>query len=765
MRASAARACPSSFPHQRRSRATPSRWRTLAIVVATSAAWPLQAMAQQGPAEPSSANSIVSSQLDPVTVTAQRRTENYKDVPISATVITPEQLETISTSGQDIRVLAGKVPSLNIESSNGRSFPRLYIRGYGNTDFNTYASQPVSLVYDDVVQENAILKGFPIFDLENVEVLRGPQGSLFGRNTPAGVVKFNSVRPTLGATDGYATASIGQRVTANIEAAQSFALSPEWALRASILGEHRNDWVQVRSNDPTNLYNGNKTEGYDDGAARLQLLYQPNAMFNALFNVHARSLSGSARVFRANIIKKGTDDLVDGFNIDAISSNGLNQQNLRTNGASANLTWKFGDYALHSITGYESINGYFTRGDIDGGDRTNTPFPVETAGAVTDHKQLTQELRLSSEYAGPFGWQAGLYYFFEDLTAASYGYNSSTAAQTSYATTSQKNSAYAAFASATYDLTDRINTRVGVRYTDDQKTFTKRLGFTDPGATKNSGNKVTGDIAATYRLDPDVSLYARVASGFRGASFGSPTSGQQLTSARPETNTSYEVGVKADLLNKRARASFDVYHFDVKDQQLTAVGGTSNIVQLINAKKSTGDGAELNFEALLTDRFRVSVGGSYNKTEIKDPSLSVAGCGSGCNVTNTPVLDAAGNRTGFFYINGNSLPQAPKVIVYATARYTYPMGNGDDLSLSTDLSYRTKINLFLYESTEFTGKSLFEGGLRLAYRWGDGRYEAAAFCRNCTNQIRVNGAIDFNNLEGFVNDPRTVGVQFRVNWL
>ncbi|MDQ9335642.1 Plug domain-containing protein, partial [Escherichia coli] len=77
-----------------------------------------------------------------------------------------------------------------------------YIRGYGNTDFNTYASQPVSLVYDDVVQENAFLKGFPIFDLEGLEVLRGPQGTLFGRNTPAGVVKFNSVKPTIGANDG-----------------------------------------------------------------------------------------------------------------------------------------------------------------------------------------------------------------------------------------------------------------------------------------------------------------------------------------------------------------------------------------------------------------------------------------------------------------------------------------------------------------------------------------------------------------------------------
>src|SRR5580704_8521121 len=90
-----------------------------------------------------------------------------------------------------------------IESSDGRTFPRFYIRGYGNTDFSTFASQPVELVYDDVVPENPILKGFPAFDMADVEVLRGPQGTLFGRNSPAGVVKFQSVKPTLNDDSGY----------------------------------------------------------------------------------------------------------------------------------------------------------------------------------------------------------------------------------------------------------------------------------------------------------------------------------------------------------------------------------------------------------------------------------------------------------------------------------------------------------------------------------------------------------------------------------
>jgi iron complex outermembrane recepter protein len=142
-----------------------------------------------------SAQQATGGQLQTITVTAERRLENIRDVPSAVTALQGETLEMLNAGGQDIRQLAGRVPSLNAESSFGRAFPRFYIRGIGNTDFDLNASQPVSLVYDDVVQENPILKGFPIFDMAQIEVLNGPQGTLFGRNSPAGVVKFESVKP------------------------------------------------------------------------------------------------------------------------------------------------------------------------------------------------------------------------------------------------------------------------------------------------------------------------------------------------------------------------------------------------------------------------------------------------------------------------------------------------------------------------------------------------------------------------------------------
>jgi iron complex outermembrane receptor protein len=131
-----------------------------------------------------------------VIVTAQKRSENIQEVPVSVATVGGEKLDALFAGGEDVLALSSRVPGLFVESSNGRAAPRFYIRGLGNTDFDLAASQPVSVIMDDVVMENVVLKSTPIFDVEQVEVLRGPQGTLFGRNTTAGIVKFDSVKPS-----------------------------------------------------------------------------------------------------------------------------------------------------------------------------------------------------------------------------------------------------------------------------------------------------------------------------------------------------------------------------------------------------------------------------------------------------------------------------------------------------------------------------------------------------------------------------------------
>ncbi len=176
----------------------------LALSTACMFATPAAAQATDQAAQPAPAQPAAdqSEGVGDIVVTAQRREERLQDVPVSVATISEETLTAVNSGGADIRGLSGRVPSLNIESSFGRTFPRFYIRGLGNTDFDLNASQPVSLVYDDVVLENPILKGFPPFDVDRIEVLRGPQGTLFGRNTPAGIVKFDTMKP--GSGNNYA---------------------------------------------------------------------------------------------------------------------------------------------------------------------------------------------------------------------------------------------------------------------------------------------------------------------------------------------------------------------------------------------------------------------------------------------------------------------------------------------------------------------------------------------------------------------------------
>jgi iron complex outermembrane recepter protein len=178
-----------------------------------------------------------------VIVTATRREEKLNDVPESVSVLSDDDLQVLGDAGDDIKQLAFKTPSLQIESSNGRAFPRFYIRDFGNTDYHDFASQPVGLVYDDIVQENAALKGFPIFDQAEVEVLRGPQGTLFGRNSPAGVVKLESASPVLGETSGSFSLSDGTYNSGVFQGVANIPINDELAIRASAQGQHRDNRI------------------------------------------------------------------------------------------------------------------------------------------------------------------------------------------------------------------------------------------------------------------------------------------------------------------------------------------------------------------------------------------------------------------------------------------------------------------------------------------------------------------------------------------
>ncbi|NYE63699.1 iron complex outermembrane receptor protein [Duganella sp. 1224] len=762
------------------------------IALAVAGAFPLQsALATEGAAaaegqDTPAASAPAANQLETVIVTAQRRAENIKDVPMSIASIKGDKLDVLTSGAADIRFLAGRSPSVNVESDYGRTFPRFYIRGLGNTDFDLNASQPVGYVMDDIVQENAMLKGFPVFDVDQVEVLRGPQGTLFGRNSPAGVIKFDSAKPVF-KTEGYLTLGVGNYSAKNAEGVFNIPVSDTVALRFSGTSQHRDD--RVHNTNPTPGKGTQDFEGYRDNAFRLQALVRPTKDFDALFNYHERDYHGTATLFRANIIKKGTNDLVDGFDYGSYPSDGINYQILKNKGGSIRLKYNLDDITLHSITGYETLK-FNSRADVDGGYGAvyappygpgYIPFAVETADLLPNHKQFTQEFRAESNYKGPLQWIGGLFFFDENIQIDSIAFDTFSPGNPQvapYSVQYQKAKSWAAFGTLNYTVSDQFKVRGGLRYTNDKKDFSaSRIDYPAGSTTlttattdlHDTSHNLSWDLSGTYELDKNTNLFARVATGYRAPSMQGRLSAltDKPSKAGAEKALSYEAGIKQDLFDKRARLSASVFQYRVKDKQLTAGSGSVNMNQLINADKVTGQGVELDLQANLGYGFSSTLGYSYNDTEIKDSKLFVQYCGnygnnpthaSGCTPTNP-----AGPFAGTSLINGNPLPRAPKNQLNFTLKYSTEIGNGEFYAY-TDWTYRSSYNFFLYEAPEYKAKPLTEGGLRLGYKWGDGKYEVAAFGRNITDKRVILGAIDFDNLTGMLNEPRTWGATFKYNF-
>lgn len=700
--------------------------------------------------------------LEVISVTSQKKVENVQKVPIAISVVSEEMLNVYTSSGDDIRFLNARIPSVVVESSLGRTYPRFFIRGFGNTDFRTNASQPVELVIDEIVQSNPNLKGFPAFDLERIEVLKGPQGTLFGRNTPAGIVKLDTKKPTE-SFDAYFKAGAGTFNQLNLEGAIGGALvDDKLSGRFSATSQTRDDYVD-------NGFTGEKNAlgGYDDVAMRGQLLWTPIDDLKVLFNYHHRDLDGTATIFYADAIDEGTQGFSDDFDREEVFQDGENIQTVKQNGGSIRVDYDLDSTTFTSITAIENVT-MFSRGDVDGGFGCGfcgtengpgfVPFSVETSGD-NDIEQLTQEFRLASNNWDVFNFQAGFFYFDETIDSEELAYDSvfDSGAIIENVHIKQDNTSFGVFGSVTYEIAEDLSVIAGARYSSDEKDFSAvgifpvAEGFSD----STDVSKVSWDLAVNYELQDDVMVYGRLAKGFRAPSIQGSTT--FITTVDSEELVSIEAGIKTTLLDDRIRLNAAVYRFEVSDQQLTAVGGGDNETRLLNADKTLGQGVEVEFEFAATENLMLSAGASYNDTEIQDEDLGVPHCG----VPNCTVLDPIISE-GIAGIDGNSLPQAPKWIGNFTARYSVPVRGGEVYAL-TDWAYKSETSLFLYDSVEYTAESALEGGIRIAYR-SNSDYEVAFYGRNIMDEQVVTGALDFNNFAAIANEPRTFGVEFRMNF-
>ncbi|WP_255504707.1 TonB-dependent receptor [Novosphingobium sp. EMRT-2] len=744
-------------------------------------------------AQAQAADAEAAESSDTIVVTAQRRQENILSVPVSVAVMKPETLHDIQAGGADTLLsLAGRVPSLNVESTTGRIFPRFYIRGLGNIDFYLGASQPVSIIQDDVVAEHVVLKSTPAFDIDQVEVLRGPQGSLFGRNTTAGIVKFDTVQPSA-TWRGQGSASWGSRNSVNIDAGVGGPLNSSGTLsfRLSGLYQHRDNWISNTYTGPSDdgtVPGKNVMGGFNERDVRLQIEAKPSDALTLRLSGHYRDYDGTASIFYRGSIKQGVRAVPDTLDLTKVSYDEAqnNPQAYKTKGASLKAIYDFGGITLTSITAYENAHGY-SRGDTDGGAAADFGGTApnycaagcgQSRGVLRGLDQWSQELRLASPDTGRFKWQiGGIYFDSRDMTEfdqRAYFLTSNalgtTPSPNNWVLLHNVNTSWGLFGQASYDLTEKLRVTGGVRVTNDTKT-TELLKTADTVSgvvtfpataarkVRLSDTQPSFDLSLLYRATPDLSLFARVARGFRGptiqgrsAVFNSP-----FSTAQSEKNTSWEAGVKSAWLDNALTFNLTGFYYTVSDIQLNGNDSNGNGV-LFNADKAVGYGMEAELGLRPARNLKFNIGFSLLHTEIKDKSV-YAQAGAAGGVLSETVLNPTvrvGNNY-FAQINGNPLPNAPDFNLNVSGRYDLPLNEKLRAFVGADFNLQGYTMYVPYKTVEYTSNGNFELGLKAGLAFE--RYELAFFARNLTDKRNLVGVIDTSNYRaGIYNDPRVFGV-------
>lgn len=650
--------------------------------------------------------------LSDVVVTAQKRVEKVQDVPASITVAGGRRIiESNVTTANDVERLT---PNLSGQQSSGRqSRARWFLRGIGTNDPSLNLESPIGFYQDEVFVAYSLAQTFPLFDLERVEILKGPQGTLWGKNTTGGALHFISKRPSF-TTSGYTKGTIGSYGQRAIEGGLGGPVAGEWlAARASFFYEELEGWA-------TNLRDGSKAPGYSDTAARLQLLANITDDLEVVLSARLRTLSGGTNaaypigtlpggVIQQNPMNPDTYTPVYGKHPEIKDPffAGPTSNTLNTKGATGTITWHLGDYTLTSISAIDTVD------DNSSSYNYQPVLSFNRTGSYSelDSRQISQELRITSPRQDRLNWIAGFHYFnwnlFSDSYSATFGPNQP---RKSYVNNRflQDDISYAGFASATLKATEALSLTVGARYTHDRKWVKEQrlsatgapVDFLDSGnwtepdrvgtpldlieqSPKKSWSNFTYDITPQYKITENFLAFVRFAKGFRAGVFNpsivpaNALRGPVIPRADPEIVHDLELGLKSSWFDDRLIANVAVFHYWVDNVQLNVQTpnptGLPNVSgsTVQNAASGTVLGGELELEAAPTEALRLRAGAGLLKAEYHD-FITYQG---------VERVDASGNA---FY-------RVPQFSGSFGAYLTLPVTKNTAIGAGTDWTVRTKI--------------------------------------------------------------------------
>ncbi len=650
--------------------------------------------------------------IETVVVTAQKREQNPQTVPAAIAVVSGDDvLERGIFSSNDIQRL---VPGLSGQQS-GFSRPRWFIRGIGSNDPNLTTESPLGVYRDEIFTALTSLQSFAIYDLERVEVLRGPQGTLWGKNTTAGAVNFISKKPSH-ETDGYLQVTAGDWGARGLQGAVGGSINEQTAGRISLYHQEYDGYAK-------NLYTGDDGPSFREDAARLQLLTQVTDNLTALFNVHInKSQPNGGYSYTVNSEPGGADryGFTPSYGTDPQAGDpfygGPSTDDTEQEGALLKLDWQLGDYTLTSISGYDDSETD-TRTDSGNPPTYTGTRDISSTWGETDSWQISQEVRLVSPTEDRLSWIAGVHYFryFFDRSSASATF-APTARQTYTATDLDQNAeSYAIFGSLKFEVTERFAINGGLRWTEEEKTINIHT-IRSPGANfsnvsswwypssvttpftydedlgdSESWSELTGDITPEYQISDNFLAYFRYARGYRSGGFNSSipvlNAGQiaagvtpYIPKVEPEYLDDYELGFKSDWLDGTLLFNATAFYYDHKDIQLNVQAPnplnlqnppTGSFSQ--NAAGGEVRGLELEVNWAPIENLTLTAAYNYTDAEYVDfnPVLSVSGV--------TRAVDRSGNV--YF--------RTPEHLANFNIDYRIPLDSAGTIVLATDWVYRS----------------------------------------------------------------------------
>lgn len=737
--------------------------------------------------------------IEEIVVTAQKREESLQDVPISVVAFTGDSLNELGVqSSEDVMKL---VPNAGLQAQGG-SKQNFFIRGVGTADFHINVVSAVGIYLDDVALNAPNALTFNAFDLDRVEVMRGPQNTLFGRNTTGGAVNYISRKPSAeDGLNGYLRGGYGRHDQFDIEGAMGVPLGDNAAARVAFVSN-------IRDGVYDNLTLGKKEGSHSRQAGRIQLLMQPSDTMELLLNFHGGMSRDNPLPFKAvgtqepgNITAPCAvplNDIIPQNNPNCVDSSGFNHRtsdwddnygNMEMTedvdlwGTSLKASLDIGSMTLTSVTAFDSFEVEY-REDSDSS--PNMIFQFYQQG---DYEQWSQELRLQSDADQRWRWILGFYYFMEDARYA-------TAVRRTPAPfapaapgrfniipntyVEQDNEVFSGYGQLEFDLQDNLTATVGFRWTDETKKGTNTptvrcsgvggppfcanlsenafLGFdlipTLPGVffppveiLDSASEEWGARFALDWQVNDDLLVYGSVSRGFKGGGFSlaalAAFTGTAAESVDPEVLWAYEIGFKSSWMDGALNLNAAGFYYDWTDlqsfQPILFPEFGEVIPRLLNVPESSNIGGEIEVQWVPAEGLYIAGGIGLSNAEIDDPGGII------------------GVR------KGNDLPNAPDFTFNGLVRKEIQVGNGT-LSLQTNWNYKDNVTYSLANEPYLSQESWWNLDARGAYAFGPNeQFEIAVWGKNLTGEKYCAGLVSLQGLAesllctGNYSDP-TYGV-------